>query len=144
MSDQSYKTHRRFVPLYHFVLSLLILAGFIGSLVNLYKSMADPHRYYNAALVTLIFICLLLVFYFERAFALKAQDRAIRAEEHLRHYVLTGSLLDPRITTRQVIGLRFAPDEEVPALAKRAAEEGLSEDAIKRAIKNWRADDYRA
>jgi hypothetical protein len=74
---------------------------------------------------------------------LKAQDRAIRAEENLRHYVLTGKLLDPRVTTRQVISLRFAPDEELVALAQKAAEENLSEDEIKKAIKNWRSDDYR-
>jgi len=144
MPEQNYKTHRRFVPLYHFVLSLMILAGLIGSLVNLYKTFSDPHVHYSAALVTLTFICLILVFFYERTFALKAQDRAIRAEENLRHYAMTGSLLDPRLDTRQIIGLRFAPDEEFVELAKRAADESLSEDAIKRAVKNWKADDYRA
>ena len=76
-------------------------------------------------------------------YALKAQDRAIRAEENLRHFVLTGKLLDPRIEIRQVIALRFAPDEEFVALAGRAAEESLTPDAIKQAVKNWRADEYR-
>ncbi|MCP5111202.1 MAG: hypothetical protein GY953_10235, partial [bacterium] len=78
-----------------------------------------------------------------RLFPLKAQDRAIRAEENLRHYVLTGKLLDPQLTTRQVVGLRFAADEEFVELAQKAAAENLSEDAIKKAIKNWRADTYR-
>jgi hypothetical protein len=81
---------------------------------------------------------------FARMFALKAQDRAVRAEEQLRHFVLTGKLLDPRITVRQIIGLRFASDDEFVALARRAAEQGLTEDAIKREVKNWRADTYRA
>jgi hypothetical protein len=80
---------------------------------------------------------------FCRMFALKAQDRAIRAEENLRHYVLTGKLLDPKLTVRQVIGLRFAPDAEFVALAQRAAAENLSEDDIKKAVKNWKADTYR-
>jgi hypothetical protein len=44
---------------------------------------------------------------------------------------------------RQIIGLRFASDEEFGALAKKAAEEGLSENAIKKSIKTWRADTYR-
>ena len=80
---------------------------------------------------------------FARLFALKAQDRAIRAEENFRHYLLTGKPLDPRITVRQVIGLRFAPDDEFPALAAKAAAEGTSEDDIKKSIKNWKADHYR-
>jgi hypothetical protein len=79
-----------------------------------------------------------------RQFALKAQDRAIRAEENLRHFVMTGKLLDPRLTIRQIIGLRFASDEEFLELEKRAVEETLSEDDIKKAVKNWRADYYRA
>ncbi len=80
---------------------------------------------------------------FARIFALKAQDRAIRAEENLRHFALTGKLLDPRLTVKQIIGLRFASDAEFVALAQRAAEEKLSLDAIKRAVKDWRADYYR-
>ncbi len=84
-----------------------------------------------------------MLFFFCRIFALKAQDRAIRAEENLRHFALTGKLLDPRLTIRQVIGLRFASDAEFVELAARAVQENLSEDAIKRAVKSWRADTYR-
>ena len=143
MPEQNYKTHRRFVPLYHFVLSVVILAGLIGSFVNLYKSMSDPAGHYSAALISLIFLCLLPIFLYMRTFALKAQDRAIRAEENLRHFAMTGALLDSRLTTRQVIGLRFAGDDEFVDLAKKAAADGMSENAIKRAVKNWRADEYR-
>jgi hypothetical protein len=51
--------------------------------------------------------------------------------------------LDSRLTIRQIIGLRFAPDDEFVALAKKAVEENLSEDEIKRAVKNWKGDYYR-
>jgi len=91
----------------------------------------------------LISFVLLQIFFFARLFALKAQDRAIRAEENFRHYLLTDKPLDARITIRQIIGLRFASDEEFPELAKKAAETGIKEDDIKKAIKNWRADNYR-
>jgi hypothetical protein len=74
---------------------------------------------------------------------LKAQDRAIRGEENLRHFVLTGKRLDPRLTIRQIIALRFAPDDEFVALAKAAADKNLAADAIKQAVENWRADTYR-
>jgi hypothetical protein len=83
---------------------------------------------------------MLLLFVFCRVFPLKAQDRAIRAEENLRHYVMTGKLLDARLTLKQIVGLRFASDGEFAALAKKAADEGLSQDAIKRAIQSWRPD----
>jgi len=85
-----------------------------------------------------------LTAFYARVFALKAQDRAIRAEEKFRHFVLTGKRLDTKLTTRQIIGLRFASDEEFPELAKRAVIENLSENAIKKVITNWREDTYRA
>jgi hypothetical protein len=83
------------------------------------------------------------MFYFLRAFALKAQDRAIKAEENFRHYLLTGKPLSTDLSMRQIIGLRFASDEEFPALAEKAAKEKLSENDIKKAVKNWKADTYR-
>jgi hypothetical protein len=58
--------------------------------------------------------------------------------------LLTGKPLDSKLTIRQIIGLRFASDEEFPSLAQKAAEEGMSEDDIKKAVKNWRGDYYRA
>ena len=143
MDAQNYANHRRFVPLYHFLLFGLIVLTLIGSLVNLYHSLGDHQRIYSASLIVVIMICLLLLFFFCRVFSLKAQDRAIRAEENLRHFVLTGKLVDPRLSIRQIIGLRFASDDEFVALAQKAASENLSEDAIKKAIKHWRADNYR-
>ena len=78
-----------------------------------------------------------------RTYALKAQDRAIRAEENLRHFILTGKPFDSRLNIRQIIALRFASDEELPALAKKAAEEKLRSKEIKQQIKDWREDNYR-
>ena len=142
MQAQNYANHRRFVPMFHIVLFFIIILTLIGSGVNLFKSFGDHQRLYSAALLVVVNISLLLMFFFVRIFSLKAQDRAIRAEENLRHYILTGKPLDSRLTIRQIIGLRFASDEEFLALAKKAADENLSEDNIKRAIKNWRGDYY--
>jgi hypothetical protein len=143
MRTQNYSNHRRFVPMFHGVLFGLLVVTLIGSLVNLYKSFGDHQRLYSASLIVVLDVCMLMLFAFCRIFALKAQDRAIRAEENLRHFVLTGKLLDARLAIRQIIGLRFAPDEEFVQLAARAATEGMPEDAIKRAVKNWRGDLYR-
>jgi hypothetical protein len=143
MTPQTYANHRRYVPMFHGVLFGLLVLTLIGSLVNLYKSLGDHQRLYSASLIVVLVVCAILLFFFCRVFALKAQDRAIRAEENLRHFVLAGKLLDPGLTVRQIIGLRFAPDDEFVELARRAVQERLSEDAIKRAVKNWRADSYR-
>jgi len=78
-----------------------------------------------------------------RLFPLRAQDRAIRAEENLRHFALTGKLLDKRLTIGQITGLRFAEDEEFVRLAKEAVEKKMSGNEIKKAIKNWRQDHLR-
>jgi len=143
MKEQDYSNHTRLVPGFHFVLMPVLLLTLIGSCVNLYRSWGDHTRFYSAALIVVLTVCVVLAALFARLFALKAQDRAIRAEENFRHYLLTGKPLDPRLTVRQIIGLRFAPDEEFPALAAKAAEVGTSEDGIKKSVKNWKADHYR-
>jgi hypothetical protein len=143
MEPQSYAKHAKFVPMYHQVLFGLIALTFIGSLVNLYQSLGDHSRLYNAALITVLTLAVQILFFFCRIFPLKAQDRAIRAEENLRHFAAAGKLLDPRLTIKQIIALRFASDGEFVDLARRAAEQGLAPDAIKQAVKSWRADNDR-
>ncbi|MGB9611096.1 MAG: DUF6526 family protein [Bryobacteraceae bacterium] len=140
MKEQNYANHARLVPGYHFVLTPVLLATCIGSLVNLWKSLGDHQRLYSASLIAVLSFSAFFIAGYARIFALKAQDRAIRAEENLRHFVLAGRLLDPRLSVKQIVALRFASDDEFVDLARRAAEEGMEPDAIKRAIRNWRAD----
>ena len=142
MSEQNFKNHSRYVPLYHFVAGILVIAIFGGSIVNLIH--ADAHTHYSAALLVCVAFVLLLLFWYARAFALRAQDRAIRAEENFRHFILTGKPFDVKLRMGQIIALRFASDEEMAGLAKRAVEENLSSKQIKESIKNWRADHNRA
>jgi len=140
VSDQSYASHTRFYPPFHFVLIPALLLGLGGAYVNLRQSQGDHDRLYSASLLVLVLVTLILTALFARVFALKAQDRAIRAEENLRHFVLTGKLLDRKLTLRQIIGLRFAADDEFVALAQKAAASGMSQKEIKKAIVHWRAD----
>ena len=141
MKEQHYKNHRQLVPAYHGVTLLLLLAFFIGSIRNyIYHSEEDR---YNASLLIMVAIILASLYYYVRAFALKAQDRAIRAEENLRYFILTGKRLDQRLTTAQIIALRFASDEEFPSLAQKALDDRMSPDAIKKSIRNWKADWHR-
>jgi hypothetical protein len=140
---QNYANHARYVPGFHILLFGLIVLGLIGSCVNLYSSFGDHQRIYSASLIVVLEVVALLLSFYCRAFALKAQDRAIRAEENLRHFVLAGKLLDPRLSALQIVALRFASDAEFVKLAALAADESLEPTAIKKAIKDWRADYYR-
>jgi hypothetical protein len=143
MEEQSFKSHAKFVPPFHFVIVPLLLFTFLGSLVNLYQSMGDHERLYSAALIATLSFGALGAALFGRVFALQAQDRVIRLEENLRHQTLTGKLLDNRLTRGQVIALRFASDAEFPALAADAAAKGTAPKDIKAAIKKWRVDNHR-
>jgi hypothetical protein len=143
MKEQNYSNHTRLMAGFHFVLLPILLLTLIGAGVNLYRSWGDHTRFYSAALIMVLTFCVVMAALLGRVGALMAQDRAIKVEENFRHYLLTGKTLDPRLTVRQIIGLRFASDEEFVALAAKAAAEGTSEDDIKKSIKNWKADNYR-
>ena len=122
---QDYSSHRRFSPVHHLVLGPLMLAIIAGAAANLLapEGTAPP---YTASLVLVLSVVVTANAVIARVVALKAQDRAIRAEERLRHYVLTGRLPDARISMRQMVALRFAADAEFVPLAARAAAEDLS------------------
>lgn len=139
---QNYRNHKRIVLFYHGFTLLAILALLIGSFINLLH--AERGNLYSAALLVLVSFILLSLFVFVRQFPMRVQDRAIRAEENLRHFMLTGKQLDGQLTIGQIIALRYASDEEFVRLAKRAVEEALNNDEIKREIKNWRPDYLRA
>lgn len=142
MEEQSYAKHVRIPPVGFLVTGILILLAFLGSLVNLYRRFVGPDHVgrLSAELIVLITVALFLTSVFSRSFPMKAQDRVIRAEENLRHFALTGKLLDPRLTIKQIIGLRFASDAEFPELARKAADQEMSPDNIKKSVKNWRPD----
>lgn len=142
MTEQNYKNHSRYIPIYHFVTSAAIIAVIIGSIINLVKS--SKENLYSASLLVMIAFILLVLWWYARGFALRAQDRAIRAEENFRHFILTGKPFDSRLRMGQIIALRFASDEELPALAQKATKENLKGSEIKKQIKKWRADHNRA
>lgn len=141
MQEQNFKNHAKMVPGFHYIGMLSILA-LLGGSIN-YLCRATPDNKYLASLLTLTAFILVVLWIYIRTFPLKAQDRAIRADENLRYYVLTGKLFPAELKIQQIIALRFAPDSEFVALVDRAIKENLSNKDIKSAIQHWKADFYR-
>ncbi len=143
MQAQNITNHIRKVPKAFYLAVLLAL--FVMVVALLFSCSYTTAL--RGLLVPVLFSCLavgiMLVAYFARAFALKAQDRAIRAEENLRCFVISGKLLNSKLSISQIIALRFASDEEFIDLSQKAVSENLSNQQIKESIKNWRADHYR-
>jgi hypothetical protein len=141
MKEQNFKNHKRYVAAYHFVTPIILIAVVVSSLINLCQSGKD--NWFPVFLIIALTVAVLILWAYSRRFALKAQDRAIRAEENFRHFIATGNPLDERLGIGQIVALRFAGDEEFVALVKRAAEENLSSTDIKKAILHWKADLHR-
>jgi hypothetical protein len=94
----------------------------------------------------LLSIVVFVPFFILRIYPLKVQDRVIRLEERIRLQALAPSEWHTqiyRLTEDQLIGLRFAGDDEVVELAKQALEHNLTRKQIKERIKDWRADNWR-
>lgn len=141
MKDQNFKNHAKLVTGFHGVLFVALVALLVGSVYHLFRTTSE--NLYLASLMVLIAIILILMAWYVRTFPLKAQDRAIRAEENLRHYVMTGKLLPSDLKMSQIIALRFASDDEFLSLMEKALKEKLSAKEIKSSIKSWKGDYYR-
>lgn len=133
--SQNYSNHKRFNPFFHFITVPLILVGIV---LSIYAYVTLPTII--TGLLILAFILLMFIALLARLFALKVQDRAARAEEKFRYYILTGKALPAELSLNQILALRFASDEEFVALTDKALNEKLSSNEIKKAIKNWRGD----
>ena len=113
---QNFENHAKFVRAYHGVAFPMLL---VPTLWFAYQTVTDFSI--NALMFQVFAVGLIIAVLFARLFPLGVQDRVIRLE-----------------------GLRFAPDDELPDLARRVLDEGMSDrKAIKQAVKNWRADNQR-
>ncbi|HEY4379217.1 MAG TPA: DUF6526 family protein [Acidobacteriaceae bacterium] len=138
---QNYKSHTRFDPPWHFFIAPMMLLNIILALIAIFRHWPDHGHLFIWWLV--MAIVGLLAVGKARSHSLTAQDRVIRLEEKLRYQALLSPDVLARsqaLTIRQIIGLRFASDAELPTLIQRALDENLSEKQIKQAIVTWRPD----
>jgi hypothetical protein len=139
---QHFKNHGRLDPPYHFFLSVVFLANVIVATVH---AVHHAHNWIAWWLVVISFAAFVALFKM-RLYPLKVQDRVIRLEERLRLQALAPAEWHSqiyRLTESQLIGLRFAADDEVVELAKQALEHNLTRKQIKERIKSWRPDYFR-
>jgi hypothetical protein len=142
-TSQNYKNHRRYFPLFHYVALPILLANVVVAVMH---AVHRPSAW-NAWLVV-VSLALVSGLVAGRASTLYVQNRLIGLEMRLR----LAATLPPELRTRigelrlrQLIGLRFASDAELPALVERCLRGELATaDAVKREIREWRSDYVRA
>jgi len=142
VKPQSFANHARFVPLFHFALAAILLFYLVWTVVHLIGAPSAQHT-----VDVVMAVAFAIMFVYIRVFPLRVQDRLIRLEETLRIQRLVPDLAKRigEFSIGQLVGLRFASDEELPALARKVLDEKLtSRSDIKRMVKHWKPDFYRA
>jgi hypothetical protein len=139
--SQGLKNHGRYDPPYHFFLTFITIANLVISIVYL----VHHFSFYPIWFVVLSLAAVVALLKM-RSYPLRVQDRVIRLEERIRLQALAPAEWHTqiyRLTEDQLIGLRFAADDEVVELAKQALEHNLNRKQIKERIKDWRPDNWR-
>jgi len=140
---QSFENHTRIVPAYHMVAFPILAINLLWSVYRVIRSFSA-----DAVIGLLLAFALVIIFLFARMFTLTVQDRVIRLEMRLRLEKLLPADLQPRIpelTLSQLVALRFASDEELPALTRRVLTENITDrKVIKQMIQKWNPDHLRA
>ena len=114
---QSYNNHKKYVPLYHYVLVTIVTLNLLWKLWGLVSDFS-----FQAVVDAAMAFCFMAMTYYLRVFPLTAQDRLIRLEETLRMQRLLPAELQDRIgelRRRHFVALRFASDGELADLVSR-------------------------
>ncbi len=138
LPPQSFANHRRMPPLFFFMLFVVLFIEFVRRGYGFFTAPSLESFWMMVVMFAVIGVA-----YYARANAQIVQDRVIMFEVKTRlAHVLSeeqrsviGQLSKP-----QLIGLRFASDEELPALVEATVKENLSNTEIKKRVTNWQAD----
>jgi len=142
-APQTFKSHARFFPLFHFVVAPVLIINFFVAVWQLYKQPSAATAW--SVVVALALVGLALA---ARLMALTVQDRLIRLEMRLR----LQQVLPPELVARvgeierpQFVALRFASDAELPDLVREVLTGKLAtQRAIKERVRSWQPDYFRA
>jgi len=143
MKEQNYKNHIRFYTPHHFVFYPVMLVLII---VSAYFAWTR-HDYVIWSFIGAAFLSItMLSFMLRQHYALTLQNRIVLLELRYRFFATTGERLEMyegMLNEGQLFALRFAQDDQLLHLIKKAINEELSADAIKRSIENWKPDHNR-
>jgi uncharacterized protein DUF6526 len=140
---QTLKNHTRLLPPFHFFVIPVLFINFLNEIRHLYLL---PSKHFAWTLV--VAAALLTLGFLSRIMAVTVQDRVIRLE--MRHRLKDTLPVDLKgrineLTPKQLVALRFASDDEMPALVRDVLAGNLAtQKAIKERVKNWQGDYLRA
>jgi len=144
MAEQNYKNHIRFYPPHHFVFYPLMLAIFSFAVTQ--AVMQEHNKLVWIFLSVLSAIITWVAYMMRQHYALTVQNRVVLLELRYRFFATTGERLEMyegMLSEGQLFALRFAQDDQLLFLIKKAINEELTADAIKRSIENWKPDHNR-
>ncbi|MEO8194789.1 MAG: DUF6526 family protein [Gemmatimonadales bacterium] len=141
--EQTYSTHRRYFPAHHFFVIPVLAINAVVEATRLFREQTGSNLW-----SLLVALALLTFGFTARVMALKVQDRVIRLEERVRLAGLVPEEERARVNelaARHLVALRFASDEEAPDLTRRVLTgEYKTPGEVKKNIKNWKPDNFRA
>lgn len=137
--QQSYESHRRWLPIHHFFVQPVLISNFF---IQFWRLVQNPT--FDTGWMALLSLTLVALAVAARVMALTAQNRVIRLEERLRLARLMPAEDQVGINDlamRHLVGLRFADDSEVVELARRCLNGELqTANDVKKSVKMWRPD----
>jgi Family of unknown function (DUF6526) len=140
MAEQSFSSHAKWVPAFHFFVLPVMLINFGWSIYRWIHLGYTVDGFIGIVVAAALFVG----FVMSRVTAMKVQDRVIRLEERGRFERVLPADLQPRIaefTIEQLVALRFASNSELPELARKVLDDKVNDrKEIKKMIKVWRPD----
>jgi hypothetical protein len=144
MAEQSFQSHAKWLPPFHFFVLPVLLINLGFSIYWCMKAWFSVSGVLSVVVAAALFVGMVMA----RAMVMKVQDRVIRIEERIRFERLLPADMHARIgefTIDQLVALRFASNAELPELARKVLKESVNDrKAIKQMIKTWRPDSARA
>ena len=141
MSEQSHATHRRYYPLFHFIVVPLLVVNVIVRVVFVFRHPATRIAWWEVVVA----LTLGAFAWTARTMALRVQDRVITFEETIRLSQHLGEDIRhrvPDLTPGELIALRFCDNAEIDELTRAVLAGDLKgRENIKRRIRKWRPDD---